>query len=385
MPDSPVSGRRPDPEGRAVCPAHWTRVPLHETSSLSAALSYPTGVDALSSSDAWIVGNTFVQGWSEGQRRPQGPPFALRWNGAEWAEAPITPPEGVDRHSLEDVVAISANDAWAVGDVVRGSEGVPHALRWDGTTWSAVDTPSPPGPGSMSLRGVDAASPNDVWAVGYSYRYGESVSHTLIEHWDGQQWTIVPSPDVLPDNGLYDISVLSETDAWAVGDTSTRDTQKPLILHWDGATWSSVPVPPVPGWPLWLYGVEAVAVDDVWAVGFTTVGTAHKPLILHWDGEQWARVLDHVQPGARQILGVSASSRNDVWAVGGFPTGDGITAGPALVQHWDGRGWARDASSDLPSAPGGLGDVVTLPNGETWAVGSANRLYAMHLCPRVGP
>jgi hypothetical protein len=355
------------------------------------------GVDALSRTDAWVVGNTHVEGGG------YGPPFVRRWDGVEWAEAPLNTPEGVLWNTLEDVVAIAPNDAWAVGSVLHrlavpvevddpydtvDVTDTPLALRWDGSTWSPVDIPAPPGPASMSLRGVDAVSATDVWAVGYSYRYGETVSHTLIEHWDGQKWTLVPSPDVLPDNGLYDVSALSATDVWAVGDTSDgeTDTQQPLILHWDGTSWSSMPVPPVPGWPLWLHDVEAVAVDDVWAVGFTTVGSAHEPLILHWDGEQWTRVLDGVQPGARQLIGVSASSSSDVWAVGGFPTGDGVTAGPALVQHWDGRDWARDASSDLPSSPGGLSDVATLPDGETWAVGSvSDKPYTMHLCPRVAP
>jgi hypothetical protein len=228
----------------------------------------------------------------------------------------------------------------------------------------------------MTLRGVDAVSASDVWAVGFSYRYEETVSHTLIEHWDGQEWTLVPSPDVLRDNGLYDVSALSATDVWAVGDTSQDETQEPLILHWDGTSWSSMAVPPVPGWPLWLHDVEAVAVDDVWAVGFTTVGTAHEPLILHWDGTSWSRVHDGIQPSARQLVGVSASSASDVWAVGE------IIAGTALVQHWDGRGWARDASADLPSRQSFLSDVATVPDGAVLAVGRASdRLYAMHSCP----
>jgi hypothetical protein len=137
-----------------------------------------------------------------------------------------------------------------------------------------------------------------------------------------------------------------------------------------------MPVPPVPGWPLWLYDVEAIAVDDVWAVGFTTVEAAHEPLILHWDGEQWSRVLDGVQPDARQVVGVSASSASDVWAVGE------IIAGTSLVQRWDGRGWTRDASSDLPTRQSFLTAVAMLPDGQTWAVGAAsNKPYAVYLCP----
>src|SRR5207249_7511912 len=52
---------------------------------------------------------------------------------------------------------------------------------------------------------IRAISPTDIWAVG---------NFALIEHWDGNQWSIVPSP-----NGSYirGVAALSSTDVWAVG------------------------------------------------------------------------------------------------------------------------------------------------------------------------
>src|SRR5947208_2708107 len=57
--------------------------------------------------------------------------------------------------------------------------------------WSLDPTPNRSG--NNSLVPVAAISSNDVWAVGYytlTDRY-----QTLIEHWDGTQWSIVPSPN----------------------------------------------------------------------------------------------------------------------------------------------------------------------------------------------
>src|SRR5437764_621866 len=55
--------------------------------------------------------------------------------------------------------------------------------------WSVVSSPNV-GTSSNVLNGVAVVSANDVWAVGY-YSGG-----TLIEHWDGTSWSVVPSPNV---------------------------------------------------------------------------------------------------------------------------------------------------------------------------------------------
>jgi hypothetical protein len=45
------------------------------------------------------------------------------------------------------------------------------------------------------LYGVTAVGPNDVWAVGYR---GFVTFRTLITHWNGSTWQVVPNPD--PEN-----------------------------------------------------------------------------------------------------------------------------------------------------------------------------------------
>ena len=51
--------------------------------------------------------------------------------------------------------------------------------------------------GENVLESASALSANDIWAVGYSVMGG--VAHTLSEHWDGNSWTIAPSPNPQPD------------------------------------------------------------------------------------------------------------------------------------------------------------------------------------------
>ena len=72
------------------------------------------------------------------------------------------------------------------------------------------------------LQGVAATSGTNAWAVGAYLSETKYLTHeTLIEHWDGAAWTVVPSPNVgTGDNDLYGVAALatSISSAWAVGD-----------------------------------------------------------------------------------------------------------------------------------------------------------------------
>jgi hypothetical protein len=64
--------------------------------------------------------------------------------------------------------------------------------RWNGKKWQVVPSPNPNAHYSV-LRGVAAVSTSDVWAVGDASD-ARGNQETLIEHYDGQRWSIGPSP-----------------------------------------------------------------------------------------------------------------------------------------------------------------------------------------------
>src|SRR6266851_2917489 len=67
---------------------------------------------------------------------------------------------------------------------------------------------------------------------------------TLIEHWNGKQWSIVPSPNVSGSTSdiLNGVEEVSARNIWAVGVFFTRSAGGlPLIEHWNGVQWSIVP------------------------------------------------------------------------------------------------------------------------------------------------
>jgi hypothetical protein len=202
------------------------------------------------------------------------------------------------------------------------------------------------------LAGVSAASATDAWAVGTYYPFGNGPLATLAEHFDGTRWSVYPLPNVgKQENTLLAVSMPSPGKAWAVGYyVSGKFKQQTLIEHFDGVTWSVVPSVSPGAEQNILYGVSAVTDSDVWAVGGQedSAGLWHT-LTEHWDGSHWS-VVPAVDPGVNgnQLYAVKAVAANDVYAVGqeagaGFPN-------HALIEHWDGNAWSVVPSPASPAA-----------------------------------
>ncbi len=145
------------------------------------------------------------------------------------------------------LTAIATNDVWAVGYANPGVGPIPSLIEhWDGSAWSVVNNPNP---GTIDDRffGVSATVSSDVWAVGsQSNSVNPNISSTLVEHWDGTAWSVVKSPNVdSGENVLNGVTALSATDAWAVGYSDNKEitVTHSLIEHWDGTSWTVVKHP----------------------------------------------------------------------------------------------------------------------------------------------
>ena len=98
------------------------------------------------------------------------------------------------------------------------------------------------------LNSVMITSENDIWAVGQLENKRDEY-RTLIEHWNGQQWHSVPSPNAgrtIDASAFSGSAGLSTTMVWAVGTLTLNDNDvspnsAPLIERWDGNAWKLVP------------------------------------------------------------------------------------------------------------------------------------------------
>ena len=165
---------------------------------------------------------------------------------------------------LSGVVALAADDAWAVGRV-RPRRTEPDADRALGR--HGVDGRAEPEQGAVpnALSGVAAVAPDDIWAVGTWFTKAFD-DRTLTLHWDGTAWHRVTSPNAGPGRGGERSRVGVRGRHRRRLGRGLRGLQT-LTMHWDGTSWSIVAEPDArresPIWPR----VVAVATDDVWAAG----------------------------------------------------------------------------------------------------------------------
>jgi hypothetical protein len=316
-------------------------------------------VAAFSKSDAWAVG------FQNDNNINFSRTLTLHWDGVKWTDVP-SPNPGSPRscqgfntgNDLTSVAEVSATDVWATGFSFTCTTVnlQPMMIHWDSQRWTVVPTPLLGTNGNSSLNGLVALAADNIYAVGYQPASNGAVL-TLIEHWDGKKWTVVPSPNrSATGNLLSAVSANSPTDIWAVGvsvDQATSSVQT-LVEHFDGKQWRVVPSPnPLPKAALnqnVLLSVQAVSANDVTAAGLLRDAGHQRELTLieHWNGKKWSVVPSPNQSDAagslNALTSVTAVSSTNLYAVGFF--GDAATAGQdeTLVEHFDGKQWSIIAS-----------------------------------------
>jgi len=229
-------------------------------------------------------------------------PFAERWNGTRWTVVASPRPRGVEVAFLNRVSCTSPTKCMVVGFTYRQTNGFyetfaerwdgtklsivptpdaaagglwygvsctqstscvavgvrnptptsryPTAATWNGTRWSTVAVPNPPGGKRGFLFGLSCASATACIATGAWANSNDQFAptFTLVERWDGKRWSYVASPK--PDAGratLNDVSCSSVTTCVAVGDFMSvqnhTQTDWGFAEPWNGASWSVVRTP----------------------------------------------------------------------------------------------------------------------------------------------
>lgn len=267
----------------------WTVVPSARPGIGVAELA---AVSASSADDAWAVGQFRTKTDSD-------PALLEHWDGNQWTRVPGPRFPGWRSTHLESVDDLSSANVWAAGQRTLAGERLRSVLlHWNGHGWRfGAPARQPHGYPQGGLTGLGSTGGSDIWTVG-SYARTDRYNHTLMERFDGTSWTRKPGVD-LPgpgDNLLTGVSVVSASDVWTTGYHNPQHAQT-MIEHWDGSRWSLVPSPSPP--QAALLAISMVGADDGWAVGGFG-GSAVHMLIEHWDGHAWARVMSAVGPGAQR-------------------------------------------------------------------------------------
>jgi hypothetical protein len=305
---------------------------------------------------AWAVGDYYDTGLALSRT------LILKWNGRDWSVVP-SPNRGTGSNSLSGVTVISSTNAWAVGSFNGVPDDKTLILHWNGTAWKVVKSPNPVSDSFNNLYDVDAAGPNDIWAVGEGDDSGGY--RPLLLHWNGDRWRSFAPPPIPGDNDeIYEVAVRSSQLAWAVG-YQDPGAGAALVLRWNGTRWKRADTP-TPGTSSILRGVSVAPDGTAWAVGEVNGG---RSLVLRWHGGGWKRQkLPHISDYDYDSLSdVVAASATKAWAVG-WSLDFGVEG--TLVLRWNGKTWSRQPSPYPDTGQNELYGVTKIPRGGLWAVGT---------------
>jgi hypothetical protein len=348
----------------------------------SAVWSVLNGVTVPNATDAWAAGY-----YTTGN---PGVTLSLveHYDGSTWTQQTTKNPSTAE-DELNAIKASSSTDVWAVGEFLH-TTGFRRVLieHYDGTSWTRKIGVSYKKQDNV-LNGVAAPSSTNVWAVGCNGPdYFFSCDHALIEHYDGTNWKLqtsaAPPCEVQGTSALSGVSAASSTSVWAVGNYECKSGgsgyQQTFIQHFDGTSWTTQSSHD-PGLDNSLLGVSAVSSTDAWAVGWLTTELGGcipqtYPLIEHFDGTSWT-VVDTPIPGPdfTVLTGVKALSSTDAWAVGYYSPVECSSATQTLVMHWDGTAWSIQSSESPSSGANDLYGVGASSTSNAFAVGAVSDGY----------
>jgi hypothetical protein len=363
--------------GGGSCGPSWTGIKAPGVGHSSPDQTRLGAVDGSSSSDVWAVGS-YLRLFPHIHHRL----IAEHWDGSSWTMATMPDvPHAGGLLGLSGVAEITPTDVWAVGG--GGTDGEAVVAHWGGSSWSLVSTPHLLG---GRLNEVAALGADDIWAVGWQQNDKSGLGATLVEHYDGTAWTVVPSPSPDPSgfDELQGVTALGPDDVWAVGVTSATAGFKEfdtLIEHWDGTAWTVVPSPS-PGSSDDILESVAGRDGDLWAAGRSDT----QPMLQHWNGTAWTVVPSPHFGNFNIVLGIAYAAPGDVWFLGRHDVGGGSRV---LGVHWDGTKVAKVTMPEFStfSPDEVVGGATVLGDGTVWAVGGRSTPLGpsvpltMRLCP----
>lgn len=262
-------------------------------------------------------------------------------DGSSWTQFP--PSGSISGDDLFGLHMVDANFGVAVGD---NDAGRPQILHYNGTSWVQVSSSSLP---NEELYAVYCVSNTDCWAVGDNYQSGGGSdddddddggsSGAFIARWNGVSWSHHVPHWSIPSEELYDVFCLASNDCFAVGDNQGGSG---LVIRWNGSSWSRMSFIDNRD----VRAIYCISTNDCWAGGASGK-------MYHYDGT-WTDDIDDI---GSTVLDIVCSSSSDCKAVGASRS----------IQHYNGSNWSS------------VSGVSSLPNRDYWGVDciSSDECYAV--------
>lgn len=291
---------------------------------------------------------------------PNGRPYAQIWNGRTWKITPVPRPARRTFSGLGAVSCASARMCVAVGNVLLGQHNTTYSVVWNGRRWQIEWVPLRRHTTYSRLASVSCTGPRSCTASGEYQQHDSSKSRTLVETFNGSEWTIRPTPN--PRSGPNG-SVLDGVSCWARGgcmavghrNTGSNDGSLTVATRLNGQRWTSSPSVDLaaPATSV-LTDVECPSRRRCVATGVSFSSTptqTQSPLMETWDGTSWRIDQTPVPAGAfaMSLEGVSCGAPDACMAVGDYNPSDPFIrmASPPSIPvalTFDGRAWTLAAA-----------------------------------------
>ena len=214
----------------------------------------------------------------QGQTGPGvGKTLALRWNGTKWSILATPNPSGsngANFAALNDVACSSTTNCKAMGYSSAGNGVYPTlAERWNGTKWSIVASPNLSVGGTGEWTGVACPSASMCMAVGQDGIGLINRPNLETARWNGTKWALLPTPSPASAyTGLAAVSCVGASNCFGVGWSRTGSVFDPiptktLVEHWNGTKWAIIPSTVGGTTNSQLYGISCTKGSSCIAVG----------------------------------------------------------------------------------------------------------------------
>ena len=222
-------------------------------------------------------------------------------------------------------------------------------------------------PAFNAISAITGMLATDVW-IGGTGKQPFGQAGTLIEHFNGTRWSIVPTP--IERGAVLGMSAIAPDDVWAVGNDN-RSGITSLAMHWDGVTWTQIPVV-VKGCTqvFRLHEIDASGRRPV-AVGqcFDDSGDVISVVISYGKRGWRPEKIAGIDPTTFQLTSINWTGRT-AWA------GGSTTPGQAVALRLHRHVWTSVPTPDNAFV---LAGVAGTPR-DSWGVGSGwqNVVLTMH-------
>jgi hypothetical protein len=256
--------------------------------------------------------------------------------------------------------ALSATDAWAVGNGTQGQNVVGVISHFDGKSWHISQNYVFP---NAQLDSISMVSADDGWAAGSQSNASGDSSVPLLVHYTQGKW-VTQTLD-RPATYLSQVQMLSSDDGWARGGVMGGNS---FFFRYHQGVWSPAPAPvahatatlaysvpnsQTPPGTILLQGSQFLSDTEGWAWG----NDGPQSALWHYHNGQWQMVF---QTSVGAFLALGANGANDVWVVGWHGIAQALPSAQMALTA------SRVLTSERPLSNGGTPEMLHY-DGQHWA------------------